>query len=116
MLTAKSDGTKCKPFVLMMRKRPVPELEKKFGKKLELCWANKSWFDDDLTSQYLKRIFGLSLFGKRLLVWDSYRCHISVETKKQLRLRNIYSGIVPGGCTKFVQVCTLCINLQRQLI
>jgi hypothetical protein len=64
--------------------------------------------DDSLTELYLRRLFGPSLFSdKRLLVWDSFRCHFSEATKKVLRELKIHSAIVPGGCTKFVQVCSL---------
>ena len=44
--------------------------------------------------------------GKRLLAWDSYsyRCHISDATKKQLKKLQIETAMIPGGCTKFIQV------------
>jgi hypothetical protein len=70
MLTAKSDGTKCRPFVLLMRKRPDKKIVEDFGNKLHLIWAGKGWMDDALTSDYLDKVLGKSLFGKRLLVWD----------------------------------------------
>ena len=43
------------------------------------------------------------MFGKRLLAWDSYRCHINDATKKQLKKLQIDSAVIPEGCTKFIQ-------------
>jgi len=104
MLTARSDGVKNKPFVLLMRKRPDPRIVEKFKNKLQLSWAGKIWMDDSLTKEYLEKIFGHSLFGKRLLVWDAFRCHLSDSTKGVLRELKLHTAVVPGGCTKFIQV------------
>ncbi len=104
MLLARADGYKCKPYVLLPRKRPDPRVVEKFKSKLFLAWAGKVWMDDELTSDFLQRVLGSTLFGKRLLVWDAFRCHISESTKKRLRELKIHTAVVPGGCTKFVQV------------
>uniref|UniRef100_A0A8R1I8G0 DDE-1 domain-containing protein n=2 Tax=Caenorhabditis japonica TaxID=281687 RepID=A0A8R1I8G0_CAEJA len=103
MLTARSDGFKCKPFVLLPNKRPIPSIIEEFGKDLELSWCDRSFFNDAITKEFLIKIMGNSLFAKRLLVWDSYRCHLSVDTKKVLRSLKIDTAIVPGGTTKFLQ-------------
>ncbi|KAL3125243.1 hypothetical protein niasHT_005849 [Heterodera trifolii] len=49
-------------------------------------------------------IFGNFHFGARLLVWDSFRCHISKDTKKTLRRLALHSAVIPGGTTKYIQV------------
>ncbi len=103
MLCARENGTKCQPMVLMNRKRPIPEIVKQFSGKLTLIWVGKSWFDDELTSEFLTKVIGTFSFGKRLLVWDAFRCHISVSTKEELARMNIDIAVVPGGCTKFIQ-------------
>jgi len=103
MLTARSDGFKCRPYILLKNKRPIKEIVTKFKNTLHLCWAGRSFFNDDLTSEFLQKIVGSSMFGKRLLAWDSYRCHISDATKKQLKKLQIDTAVIPGGCTKFIQ-------------
>jgi hypothetical protein len=108
MLTARSDGYKCRSFVLIPRVKPIKDIIIKFKNKLQLCWAGtgQTFFNDDLTSEYLKSIIGQSFFGdKRLLAWDSYRCHISSNTKKVLKQLQVDTVVIPGGCTKFIQVC-----------
>jgi len=104
MLTSRLDSFKCKPYVLLPRKRRDARIDEKYKNKLILAWAGKIWMDDEWTADYLQRVLGTSLFAERLLVWDSFRCHISESTKKQLRQMKLQTAIVPGGCTKFVQV------------
>ncbi|KAL7077181.1 hypothetical protein ACQ4LE_003841 [Meloidogyne hapla] len=53
MLTARTDGFKLRPFILLPRKRPIPEIEKRFKNKLILVWCGRNWMDDELTSKYL---------------------------------------------------------------
>ena len=103
MLTARSDGFKCRPYILLKNKRPIKEIVTKFKNTLHLCWAGSSFFNGDLTSEFLQKIVGSSMFGKRLLAWDSYRCHISDATKKQLKKLQIDTAVISGGCTKFIQ-------------
>nr|CAD2183963.1 unnamed protein product [Meloidogyne enterolobii] len=103
MLTARSDGLKLRPFVLLPRKRPMPEIEKLFKNKLILVWCGTSWMNNELTSKYLEEVFGNFLFGSRLLIWDSFRAHTSVDTKKTLKRLSIHTAVVPGGTTKYIQ-------------
>uniref|UniRef100_A0A0K0DZW9 HTH CENPB-type domain-containing protein n=1 Tax=Strongyloides stercoralis TaxID=6248 RepID=A0A0K0DZW9_STRER len=110
MLTARSDGYKCRPFVLLPRVRSDKLIEDKFRGKLQLCWAGQTFFNDATNSEYLQRILGPSLFGKRMLAWDSYRCHISENTKKKLKELQIDSVVIPGGCTKFIQAADIYWN------
>uniref|UniRef100_A0A1I8B0C7 DDE-1 domain-containing protein n=1 Tax=Meloidogyne hapla TaxID=6305 RepID=A0A1I8B0C7_MELHA len=104
MLTARTDGFKLRPFILLPRKRPIPEIEKRFKNKLILVWCGRNWMDDELTSKYLEEVFGNYLFGSRLLIWDSFRAHISKETKETLRRLAIHTAVIPGGTTKYIQV------------
>ena len=45
-----------------------------------------------------------------MLVWDSLKCHISEDMKKQLQRYNTVMSVIPGGCTKFLQPLDVCIN------
>uniref|UniRef100_A0A1I7V491 HTH CENPB-type domain-containing protein n=1 Tax=Caenorhabditis tropicalis TaxID=1561998 RepID=A0A1I7V491_9PELO len=103
MLTARSDGFKCRPFVLIPKKRPVASIIEKFSSDMELSWSSTTFFNDELTEHFLKSIIGTTLFGNRLLVWDSYRCHTSADTKKVMRDLRVDMAVVPGGTTEFIQ-------------
>ncbi len=71
MLTAKENGGKCLPYVLLPRKRVIAEIVKKIHNKLVLQWAGKVWMDNELTINYLQKVLGRFSFANRLLVWDA---------------------------------------------
>lgn len=106
MLSACADGRKLRPYVLLERKTPIPDLERL---RARVCveYGTSGWMDDGTTKQYLMRVVGQpSMFSprkRRLLVWDSFRSHISVSTKDVMAKLKIDAAIVPGGCTKYVQ-------------
>ena len=104
-LTARSDGRKMLPYVLVKNKRPIPRIVEKFKGKLVINWAGSVWMNDDTTADYLKKIIGGHPFGvKRLLVWDAFASHKSEATMEVLKCLRIEAAYIPGGCTKFVQV------------
>ena len=59
--------------------------------------------NDELTAQYLREIVGKFSFSKRLLIWDSFKSHISHSTRQVLKGFKIKTAIIPGGCTGYVQ-------------
>jgi hypothetical protein len=60
LLTARNDGQKLKPFVLLPRKRQIPDIVKKFGHKMQLSWVGKTWMDDTTTCEYLEKVIKLN--------------------------------------------------------
>ncbi|KAH7719550.1 pogo transposable element with KRAB domain-like protein, partial [Aphelenchoides avenae] len=62
--------------------------------------------NNKLNELYLRATFKDPGFvqGKRLLVWDSFSAHISTDTKSFLRYLQLHTAVVPGGCTKWLQV------------
>ena len=47
---------------------------------------------------------------QRLLVWDSFQCHISTDTKTALKKIKVQQAVVPGGYTGFNQAPDVCWN------
>ena len=42
---------------------------------------------------------------------DSFRAHISENTKKVIKsMKNLYTAVIPGGCTSLIQPCDVGIN------
>ena len=101
VLTARADGTKLKPYIIIPRRRPIKELETLTT--VVCAYDNKSWMDDSLTIDYLNRVVGKFSFSKRLMIWDSFRCHTSASTRAHLRKLSMASVIIPGGCTGKIQ-------------
>lgn len=104
-LTARHDGKKMKPYVLINRKKPIKAITDKF-KGLVLNFAGTTWMNDQFTEDYLHKVIGCKMmFGKkRLLAWDAFGAHKSDSTKKILRELDVEPLYIPGGCTKFIQV------------
>ena len=46
----------------------------------------------------------------RLLVLDSFKCHVSKDTKDSLKKLKIDQAVIPGGCTGFIQAPDVCWN------
>jgi hypothetical protein len=111
-LTARSDGKKLIPYVLVKNKRPIPTIVEKFKGKLIINWAGSVWMDDNSTENFLRRVIGGHPFGaKRLLVWDAFGAHKSESTMDVLKKLKIEAAYIPGGCTKFIQVSDYRIGL-----
>ena len=58
----------------------------------------------DLTQSWINKDLGMFSFRRRHLVWDSYECHMEDSVKSSLHAKKIDVSIVPGGCTKHIQV------------
>ena len=48
-------------------------------------------------------MLGTFPFGRRLLAWDSFECHIMDSVKTGLKNLNVDQATVPGVCTKYIQ-------------
>ena len=103
ILTARSDGTKLKPYVVFKGKgtRLIKDLQRIPG--VAVRFSSNGWMNDGLALDYLNSIIGPLSFRKRLLVWDAYRCHTSQAVRAGCSKLNLHTAIVPGGCTKFIQ-------------
>ena len=103
ILSARADGKKLKPFIVFKGKgtRLIKELSKIKG--VVVKFSDNGWMNDKLTAVYLQAILGTLSFGKRLLVWDAYKCHTSEATRRETSKLKLHTAIVPGGCTKFIQ-------------
>ena len=55
-LSAKGDGTKLKPYILPPRKRPLPELVKRFRGKAVLKFEGMNGMNQALTEDYLQSV------------------------------------------------------------
>ncbi|KAL3117752.1 hypothetical protein niasHT_004881 [Heterodera trifolii] len=67
ILTARSDGKKLQPFVLLPKKRPIPNIINRFKSRLHLCSCGRVWMDNELTTEYLEKKEGAIPNGLALL-------------------------------------------------
>ena len=103
-LTAKANGTKLPPMIIFKGKRMDRDVAALPG--VIPMMSDNGWMNENLTLQYLHSTLGRMTFNRRLLVWDSYSCHISQAVKQEARKMKVDLAIIPGGCTGIIQVCT----------
>ncbi|XP_037617888.1 uncharacterized protein LOC119483644 [Sebastes umbrosus] len=100
VLAATADGTKLKPFIVF---RGASMQQQQLSGAVVNASVN-GWMSDALTAHWLQSVVGKSSAAPRLLVWDSYRCHIGAATKAELNCGyDITTAAIPEGCTKYVQ-------------
>ena len=65
--------------------------------------SENGWMNEKLTHEWLRTTWGELAFGRRLIVWDSYKCHIQDSTKQLASRLNTDMAVIPGGCTSLIQ-------------
>ena len=106
VLSAMADGRKLKPYVVFKGVRSIPELLKENGVIVAL--SKNGWMNEDLTKDWVKRGWGNISFGRRLLVWDAYKCHLMDSVYAVATQSDI--SVIPGGLTSLVQPADLSWN------
>ena len=103
-LCAAADGKKLLPYIIFKGKgKTAEDKELKARRDIVVSYSDNGWFNSDLTVDWLKRVMGTFAFVRRLLIWDSYRCHLCAAVKDTRRAQNIDCAVVPGGCTGLIQ-------------
>ena len=98
-----ADGRKLKPFVVFKDVRPVAKLTSVPG--VVVAFGRNGWMNEALTIRTGLTGCGGSLnFGRRLLMWDAYKCHIMDSVKSHVDSHtNSYVSVIPGGLTSHLQ-------------
>ena len=108
-LSAMADGRKLKPYVVFKGVRPIAELKKVSGVVVAL--SRNGWMNESLTEDWLRRCWGTLNFGRRLLVWDAYKCHSTKGIRNVVsKATNSDVTIIPGGLTGHMQPADMCWN------
>ena len=107
-LAVKVDGTKLKPFVVIPAKKVKKELSSIPG-VVEATTLN-GCMNDETTLDWLQTVWTKFAFLKRMLAWDSFKCHILDAMKGQLKQHSTLMSVISGGYTKFLQPLDVCIN------
>ena len=77
-LAAKADGTKLKPFIVFPgAKRETKQLNEEFKNKCFVASSVNGWMNEDLTRDWVQGVLGKFSFSRRILAWDSFKCHIT---------------------------------------
>uniref|UniRef100_A0A1X7U1B0 DDE-1 domain-containing protein n=1 Tax=Amphimedon queenslandica TaxID=400682 RepID=A0A1X7U1B0_AMPQE len=97
-----ADGRRLPPFVVFKGVQPIAELNNEPG--IIVAYSKNGWMNKVLTKVWVKQGWGTLSFGRRLLVWDAYECHLmdSVMSKVTNQAKS-YISTIPGGLTFLVQ-------------
>ena len=87
----------------------MKKLNEEFRSKCIVSSGNV-WMNEQLTKVWVKKVLGKFSFGRRLLAWDSFSCHILDTVKGKVKESNLDMILVLGGCTKYIQAPDDCWN------
>lgn len=109
MLCITADGNKLPPYIVMKRKTMPKE---KFSKKIFVRVQEKGWMQEHLILDWIKEVWNKrpESSKKSLLVWDSFKAHLTDDVKTQLKKSNSECAVIPGGLTSIVQPLDVCVN------
>ena len=69
----------------------------------------KYWLVKDWLETVWKKVGGMQKY-KSLLVWDSFRGHLSESVKLKMKELQTVPVIIPGGMTSMVQPLDVCVD------
>lgn len=73
-------------------------------KDINIGLSENGWCNDQIIEEWLNCNFPDTTFHKhRLLIWDSFRAHLSDATKQVLKRKRVDQAIIPSGCTGILQ-------------
>ena len=105
-LAAKANGQKLKPFIVFRGgKRDVKRMneDRRLSGKCIIRSSANGWMNESLTVEWVQYVVDRLSFAPRLLVWDTYKCHMTNGVKEALQQAGVDSALVPGSCTKYIQ-------------
>lgn len=111
MLAVTADGRKLAPYVVLKRKT-MPKV--KFPRGIHVRVQEKGWMDTSLVEDWIRTVWGNRagslLRCPALLVLDSFRGHLTENTKKLLETMKTDLAVIPGGLTSVLQPLDVSIN------
>ena len=99
VLAVAADGTKVPPKVIFKGVRTSRDLV--VPHPLRVSFHKKGWMDEQGVKEWIRQ--SLPRGERSLLVWDSFRAHLTDSVKGDLNQRNIDVAIIPGGLTPVLQ-------------
>ena len=106
VLAVATDGAKVPPKVIFKGIRTLRDLV--VPHPLRVSFRKKGWMDEQGIREWIRQ--SLPRAECSLLVWDSFRAHLTDSVKDDLKQRNIDVAVIPGGLTPVVQPLDKCLN------
>ena len=82
----------------------MKKLQREFAGQAVITSSPSAWMTEECMLEYVDKIIGANMFGKRrLLAMDTYTTHLCESVKRKLRNRHVDISYIPGGCTAYIQ-------------
>ena len=108
-LAVAADGTKLPPKVIFKGIRSPRDLI--VPESLCVSFHKKGWMDEAGVKEWIRQCLPRTPRNEQsLLVWDSFRAHLTDEVKADLNRRKIDVAVIPGGLTPVLQPLDRCLN------
>ena len=106
VLAVAADGAKVPTKVIFRGVRTPRDLV--VPHPLRVSFYKKGWMEEQGIWEWIWQ--SLPRAKHSLLVWDSFRAHLTDSMKDDLKQRNIDVAVIPGGLTPVVQPLDKCLN------
>ena len=101
-LAVAADGSKLPPKVIFKGVRHPRDLV--VPESLCVSFHKKGWMDEEGVKEWIRQCLPWTPHNEQsLLVWDSFRAHLTDEVKAALNRRKIDVAVIPGGLTPVLQ-------------
>ena len=101
-LAVAADGSKLPPKVIFKGVRHPRDLV--VPESLCVSFHKKGWMDEEGVKEWIRQCLPRTPRNEQsLLVWDSFRAHLTDEVKAALNRRKIDVAVIPGGLTPVLQ-------------
>jgi len=108
-LAIAAGGTKLPPKVIFKGVQSPKDLV--VPESLRVSFHKKGWMDEAGVKEWIRQCLPLTPHnGQSLLVWDSFRTHLTDEVKADLNQQEIDVAVIPGGLTPVLQPLDKCLN------
>ena len=108
-LAVAADGTKLPPKVIFKGVQTPRDLI--IPNSLRVSFHKKGWMDESGVKEWIRQCLPRTRNHEQsLLVWDSFRAHLTDDVKAALKQRKIDVAVIPGGLTPVLQPLDRCLN------
>ena len=115
--SAKGDGTKLKPIIVFKGTiRKVQLLQKVFQGKCLIASTKNGWMDTNLKITWSNTVLGQLCFRRRLLSWDTYKCHLQLSVQASLKPKRKFYQLYFLECVPNIYQPLICVGTNPSKI
>ena len=108
VLACAADGSKVIPHVIFKGVRKLGDTCTQPGIVTKV--HRNGWMDEAGCMEWVRTTFPVHSEERKLLVWDSFRGHLTENVKAELRRRKVDAAVIPGGLTSVLQPLDVSLN------